>query len=64
MREIKINFQKEQRIIKKKMKKKLNLKNTRKIQCGCGVIFSRNNKARHCRSLKHQNWLNSCTTCS
>ena len=46
------------------MKKKLNLKNTRKIQCGCGVIFSRNNKARHCRSLKHQNWLNSCTTCS
>lgn len=29
-----------------------------KIQCGCGVSFSRNDKARHCRSLKHQNWIN------
>ena len=43
---------------------KIKARRNEKILCDCGVIFSRNDKARHSRSLKHQNWLNSCATCS
>ena len=43
---------------KEENEEKIKERRQEKIQCGCGVIFSRNDKARHCRSLKHQNWIN------
>lgn len=43
---------------KEENEEKIKERRQEKIQCGCGVSFSRNDKARHCRSLKHQNWIN------
>ena len=43
---------------KEENEEKIKERRQEKIQCGCGVIFSRNDKTRHCRSLKHQNWIN------
>jgi hypothetical protein len=43
---------------KEKNKEKIKERRQEKIECGCGVTFSRNDKARHCYSLKHQNWIN------
>jgi hypothetical protein len=34
------------------------------IECGCGSKHTKGITARHIRTKKHQNWLNSCATCS
>ena len=34
------------------------------IECGCGAKHTKGITARHIRTKKHQNWLNSCATCS
>lgn len=47
---------------KEENKELIKQKRCEKIQCSCGVTFSRNDKARHERSLTHQNYLNASYT--
>ena len=37
----------------------VNKRRTEKIECACGITFSRNDKARHERSLTHKNYIES-----
>ena len=39
-------------------KEELKEKRNMKCQCECGKIYTHNNKARHLKSLYHQNFLN------
>tara|TARA_Y100000768_G_scaffold388561_1_gene385232 strand:+ start:453 stop:1220 length:768 start_codon:yes stop_codon:yes gene_type:complete len=39
-------------------KDKIKERRSQKIVCECGVTFSRDGIARHCRSKHHQNWIN------
>ena len=46
------------KIYKEENKDKIKERRSQKIECECGVTFSRNDRARHCRSKHHQNWIN------
>lgn len=43
---------------KEENKNSIKQKRCEKIQCSCGTIFSRNDKARHERTITHQNYIN------
>jgi len=46
------------KIYKEENKDKIKERRSQKIVCECGVTFSRDGIARHCRSKHHQNWIN------
>ena len=48
-----------QKQYRKNNKEKISEKRKVKISCNCGSVFRKSDKARHCQSLKHQNYINS-----
>ena len=46
------------RIYREQHKEEINKKNAVKHICECGMTYTQNNKARHCKSQKHQNFIN------
>tara|TARA_B110000259_G_scaffold131401_1_gene148254 strand:- start:7048 stop:7680 length:633 start_codon:yes stop_codon:yes gene_type:complete len=46
------------------VKDKKNAEKREMIECGCGSKHTKGITARHSRTKKHQDWVNSCETCS